>query len=85
MRRFRTLFRKFICQWKGHNFNIDTKVYIGTCRRCGRTYKVERQRDPGGPDYGGFFSLEEINCGDYWCSVQDPYGFVAEGGCPKHD
>jgi len=35
--------------------------------------------------YGGTIIENEIDCGKYYCHVDEKFGFVPEAGCPKHD
>lgn len=69
-----------MCWLIGHDLLIDHDVLIGTCLHCERTYHVSYDMSYGYTNIG-----DEINCGEYWCHVETPYGFVPEAGCPTHD
>ena len=72
--------KRLVCLLLGHQFNLDVKKQLGTCRRCRRLYEVSYDMS-----YGGTIPIKEINCGEYNCCVEPPYGFVPEAGCPIHD
>ena len=78
---FKMTLKRIACLLIGHLFiEVDTKQRLATCDRCRRLYEV-------GYDmmYGETVPLKEIDCGEYNCCVQRPYGFVPEAGCPIHD
>ena len=72
--------KKVSC-WLGfHNLAIDTKARKATCRKCKWLFDVSYDMT-----YGGTIIERKVDCGEYFCHVDDKYGFVPEAGCPKHD
>lgn len=66
--------------------DLGEKTFSPTCepftkRKCGIHARIYSQAEC---DYHNA-NDPRVHDDEYWCHWVVPYGFVAEGGCPKHD
>jgi hypothetical protein len=73
-------FRRIPCYFGVHNLAVDTKTLKGFCRRCHWLFDVSYDMT-----YGETRIERKVDCGEYFCVVDDTYGFVPEDGCPIYD